>query len=470
MQWPMFKIDSVAVLKQLIPLPDEENEDIDDVKLVKAGIPHIVLSGDNSDVIDGDMIRRICEGEFRAVFMSPEIIFGDSPTLRLVRGLWQNTRWRNLLLAIVVDEVHCVEKWGNKFRPEYARLCELRIRSPGVPFVGVTATLTDDALTQTLDKLFLSKANILRVQEIPTNVRLEVHTQPKDAKKGLNRLPDLQGKMGVYFSTLTSQYKEAAMIKFTEGDIHILLATEAAGMGCGIPDVVQVIWYGDIPSLVQRFGRAARDPKVQGFGVLYAPPITKTSPSDKNVRDYLMNQLAGRCLWTLLDDLFGKKARSCDNSCSGCSKLDRPVPTTVCYDTRSRSRRWPSRSEEEKRLALKRLQEWRKDAYEKWVITYPYKRGSETWMLPDNIAKQLSQKFSGARTAKAVKAIASSWTPLGGENRLVEVAQVLDKLNNEIDARRGSGSQTTAASALDQLEDDSDGDREGSDGEEDLLE
>ncbi|KAF9081570.1 ATP-dependent DNA helicase sgs1, partial [Mortierella sp. GBA35] len=240
-------------------------------KLVNAKIPHIVLSGDNSDAINSDLIRRIIEGEFRAVFMSPEIIFGDSPTSKLVQGLWHNTHWQNLLLAIVVDEVHCVEKWGNKFRPEYARLGELRIWSPGVPFVGVTATLTADALTQTMSKLFLSKANVLRVQEIPTNVRLEVHTQPKDAKKGLTRLlgkdktiiyfekisilidifkyltrtrPDLRSGLGVYFSTLTSQYKEAAMTKFVEGDIHILLATEAAGMGCDIPDVVQVIQYG----------------------------------------------------------------------------------------------------------------------------------------------------------------------------------------------------------------------------------
>jgi len=240
-------------------------------KLINAKIPHIVLSGDNSDAIDSDMIRRITEGEFRAVFMSPEIIFGDCPTSKLVQGLWHNTCWRKLLLAIVVDEVHCVEKWGDKFRPEYSRLGELRIWSPGVPFVGVTATLTADALTQTMDKLFLSMANVLRVQEVSTNVRLEVHTQPKDAKRGLSRLlgkdktivyfekisllidvfkylsrtrPDLRDKLGVYFSTLTSQHKEATMFKFVEGDTHVLLATEAAGMGCDIPDVVQVIQYG----------------------------------------------------------------------------------------------------------------------------------------------------------------------------------------------------------------------------------
>ncbi|KAG0060749.1 hypothetical protein BGZ92_006653, partial [Podila epicladia] len=90
-------------------------------------------------------------------------------------------------------------------------------------------------------------------------------------------------------------------------------------------------------------------------------------------------------------------------------------------------------------MALKTLLAWRRDAYERWVSSRPFRWGSETWILPDNVAKQLSQKFSGARTAKAVKAIASSckWTPLG-ENRFDEVAQVLDKLNNDIDAHRGS--------------------------------
>jgi superfamily II DNA helicase RecQ len=218
------------------------------------------------------LIKRIIEGEFRAVFMSPEIVLGDSPTSKLVQGLWHNTHFQNRLLAIVVDEVHCIEKWGQKFRPEYDRLDELRTWSPGVPFVGgVTATLTADALAQPMSKLFLPKADVLRVQEMPTNVRLEVHTQPKDAWKGINRLlgedktiiyfekisiltdvhnylmrtrPDLRNKLGVYYSTLASKYKEATMSMFMEGDIHILLATETACMGCDISDVVQIIQYG----------------------------------------------------------------------------------------------------------------------------------------------------------------------------------------------------------------------------------
>ncbi|KAG0269232.1 hypothetical protein BGZ95_002151 [Linnemannia exigua] len=194
--------------------------------------------------------------------------FGHSPTSKLVHKLWHNTRWQDQLLAMVVDEVHCVEKWNDKFRSEYARLDELRNWSPGVPFVDITVTLTADALTQTSDKLFLSKANLLRVEAIPTNVRLEVHTQPKNAEKGLTRLlgenktivyfeyidhlldafqylkrerPELQGWLGVYFSTLRPQQRAATINKFMEGGIRVLLATDIVGMGYDIPDVIQVI-------------------------------------------------------------------------------------------------------------------------------------------------------------------------------------------------------------------------------------
>lgn len=228
-----------------------------------------------------------------------------------------------------------------------------------------------------------------------------------------------------------------------------------------------------MPSLVQRFGRAARDPKIQGLGILYAPPRTKTSPTDKNVREYLINQVAGRCLWSLIDKLFGNDVRTCNNSCSACFRVDRPVPTTVCHNTISiERRRYPSRSAEEKHMALETLLAWRKEAYKRWVNRRPYRTGRETWILPDIAAKQLSQRFSGAKTYEAVKAIASScrWTPLGGDIVFGEIARVLNKLNNEIDTNRKSGSKMMAASALDQLGDGADGDGKGSDGEENLPE
>ncbi|KAF9307801.1 hypothetical protein BG003_000172 [Podila horticola] len=64
-----------------------------------------------------------------------------------------------------------------------------------------------------MDKLFLSKANVLSVQEVSTNVRLEVHTQPKDAKKGLSRTCQ------AWFSNLDEQH-EIARSKALEFFMH----------------------------------------------------------------------------------------------------------------------------------------------------------------------------------------------------------------------------------------------------------
>jgi hypothetical protein len=222
-----------------------------------------------------------------------------------------------------------------------------------------------------------------------------------------------------------------------------------------------------MPSLVQRFGRAARDRKLQGVGVLYAPPISKTSPSDKNVREFLSNQTAGSCLWTLIDKLFEVDGRTCDKNCSRCFEVKRPVPVNIYDSNTSRNKgRWPSRSKEQIGMAKEALLAWRTKTYEKWVSSKRFRIGGETWFLPENVVKQLSQKFSRIRSAEAVAAIASSchWTPLGGKKNIYfdEIAEVLVKLNNEIDASHVSPSS--------KLEDDSDSNGEGSDGEEDLLE
>lgn len=477
-------------------------------KLIKANIPHIVIGGDKTDDVNEALIKRLAEGEFQAVFMSPEIIFGTSPTSAKVQDLWKELKWRNILTAIVVDEVHCIQKWGGKFRRDYDRLGDLRIWAPGVPFLGVTATITSQALLETSSKLFLNNASILRVEEMPTNVRIELHTQPKDAIIGLSRFlnghktiiyfdqiatllavseflnksrKDLLGRVGCYYAILSPQLKEDTMVRFVKGNICVLLATEAAGMGCDIPDIVQVIQYGyvytitkerknengsvtqtdiliiiyilcrfpkDISSLIQRFGRAARDRTIKGYGVLYAPPVTKLTKLDPNIRELFEHNTLKKCLWALIDTLFDNKIRDCGDLCSGCSLQDRAFDTTVSRDTKPK-KRIKGRTAEEKDMALKILYQWRDEKYETWASDNPFAYGYEIWFLPDAVAKRLSQKFSGATTAQAVKDITTSykyrWTPFDDDDSSFEsIAQLLSKLNDEIDACNGSRSQLIA--------------------------
>ncbi|KAF9308298.1 hypothetical protein BG006_005489, partial [Podila minutissima] len=88
------------------------------------------------------------------------------------------------------------------------------------------------ALKQTKDKLFLSKAQVIQVTDVRMNIRLE------------ETRPNLQAKVETYHSTRDDRYKVRAMDCFIKNEVLVLLATEAAGMGCDVPNVVQVIQYG----------------------------------------------------------------------------------------------------------------------------------------------------------------------------------------------------------------------------------
>lgn len=57
-----------------------------------AGIPYIVLTGANSDAINKDSIQRILNGEYRAVYFTPEIIFSGGKA-ELLQNLWWNEQW-----------------------------------------------------------------------------------------------------------------------------------------------------------------------------------------------------------------------------------------------------------------------------------------------------------------------------------------------------------------------------------------
>ena len=73
------------------------------------------------------------------VYMSPEMVLSDS-----FAKLWKDSHFCSRLTAIIVDEAHCIDKWGGEdFRPEYRQLERLRVfTGQEVPIVCCTATAT----------------------------------------------------------------------------------------------------------------------------------------------------------------------------------------------------------------------------------------------------------------------------------------------------------------------------------------
>lgn len=193
-------------------------------------------------------------------------------------------------------------------------------------------------------------------------------------------------------------------------------------------------------SLVQRFGRAARDPAIHGICILMAPPITSTY-SDDNLRKYLTAKKE-TCRWTIIDNLFGNEAHTRNNCCDNCYPAPRPeisLPAILHYDPGlGKNPRAKRRSPQQKDMALQKLLVWRKETYEKWVTTQLLMTHAETWFMPQSVANTLAQKFSQATTAQMVKQIANNWTPFS-THHYSEVANLLADLNDDIDGQHGSG-------------------------------
>lgn len=76
-------------------------------------IPCFLLSTYEKNPVDDSHIEEIAAGKYRAMSMSPEIMFGQGTTARKVQKLWVDKLWRERLISIIVDEVHCVEKWAH---------------------------------------------------------------------------------------------------------------------------------------------------------------------------------------------------------------------------------------------------------------------------------------------------------------------------------------------------------------------
>lgn len=102
---------------------------------MKKGISALEINEDNTN--DAAVWRKV-EKSAQLVYISPEMALSD----RFGR-LWMNGRFRARVNALIVDEAHCIDEWGEEFRPMYRQLHRLRsFTGQEVPFVACTATCT----------------------------------------------------------------------------------------------------------------------------------------------------------------------------------------------------------------------------------------------------------------------------------------------------------------------------------------
>ncbi len=83
----------------------------------------------------------VLRGECQLVFASPETIIENST----YRNMLMSPKYKEKLVCLAIDEAHCVKIWGEKFRPTFSEIGDLRSIIPsGINVLALTATATTE--------------------------------------------------------------------------------------------------------------------------------------------------------------------------------------------------------------------------------------------------------------------------------------------------------------------------------------
>lgn len=262
--------------------------------LVDKGIPATCL---NSSVSADDTTARFAalrQGRTKLVYVAPE--------------RFRNPRFRTLLGEIkvsllAVDEAHCISQWGHDFRPDYMRLGELTRLLTETRIMALTATATPEVREDIIRQLGLGSAGRSHPQVFVRgfrrhNLRLVVEpcrshgeklerirrilgdfptgiiycSTRKQVERVGQMLHELRIKHLIYHAGLTDEKRTLAQDRFMNGEVPVVVATNAFGMGVDRSDLRFVIHWdipGSIEAYYQEVGRAGRDGTLSHCELLY---------------------------------------------------------------------------------------------------------------------------------------------------------------------------------------------------------
>ena len=248
-----------------------------------------------------EALERVRLGDAAIVLISPEQL----RSMPIRRALQQRE-----IGAWVLDEAHCLSKWGHDFRPDYRYvgrfIREQAHRSRVPPVLCLTATAKPDVTEEIVDYFRKhldvemavfdggSRRTNLEFVVVETTSPMKLHDihelltwhLPPETEGGAivycatrrrtEEVADFLATAGIkadrFHAGLSPEEKKNIQESFIDGGLRVIAATNAFGMGIDKPDVRLVI-HADIPSSLENYlqeaGRAGRDRQQAHCVLLY---------------------------------------------------------------------------------------------------------------------------------------------------------------------------------------------------------
>lgn len=283
---------SKALTIVISPLQSLMKDQVDNLE--KIGITQAVTINGLLDPIErAKSFERVEDGSASILYISPESLRSKSIE-RIILG--------RKISRFVIDEAHCFSAWGQDFRVDYLyigdfikRIQEKKNLESGIPVSCFTATakqkVIEDIREYFQEKLSLD-LELFSSNASRTNLQYKVFSRVGEEEKyqtirdlisqkncpaiiyvsRTRRAYDLAERLTKdgfnakpYHGKMEIKEKSANQDAFISGEVQVMVATSAFGMGVDKKDVGMVIHYDISDSLenyIQEAGRAGRDENI----------------------------------------------------------------------------------------------------------------------------------------------------------------------------------------------------------------
>lgn len=315
-----FQLPAIVADKQTLVISPLKALMRDQVQsLQKRWIPATFLNSDLSSFEINGRVIYLQKNLFKLFYCAPERFQSSD-------GVLSDHAQKLLDIPIslfVVDEAHCIIKWGKSFRPEYGKLQQIKKKYKSPQTLAFTATANKREQEEIIANLEMKKPAIFVQGFNRANISLKVINFNKRSRKWQPSLNDYQSKLNflngtlfqlsgkilifvptiktgqklkedlsdqhsveLYYAGLNPIIKSNIQDRYSgklSPEIDILISTSAFSMGVDIPNIRYIIHWtqpSSISNYFQEFGRAGRDGKP-------ALAMLLKSPGDESIHEFL---------------------------------------------------------------------------------------------------------------------------------------------------------------------------------------